>query len=268
MKYKMKYKVCFFILIILLMLIGKFLTPHDPNLVDMRLRLEPPSIEHLFGTDNLGRDVLSRILSGAWTTVGTGIVVLMLSLLIGVPVGLLSGYLGGRVDWIIMRIIDAALTLPDYIVAIVLSGILGAGTINVILAIVAVKWVSYARLSRSIVKSEKMKDYISMAKLNGLSSISILRKHLIPHVVGNIMAIATIDIGKIILMIASLSYIGLGIKPPNPEWGSMLNEGRAFFQNAPHLMIAPGLAIMLVVLGANLFGDSISKSYNTRACRD
>lgn len=171
--------------------------------------------------------------------------------------------MGGRIDWIIMRFIDAFLAFPDYIVAIVLSGVLGSGTFNLILAIVAVKWVRYARLVRSTVKSEKMKDYIFMAKLNGMGTISILGKHLIPHVLGNVMAVATMDMGKIIIMIASLSYIGLGVQPPNPEWGSMLNEGRTFFQSAPYLMIAPGLAIVIVVLAVNLFGDSIGKQYST-----
>ncbi|MBC2397227.1 ABC transporter permease subunit [Clostridium tetanomorphum] len=245
------------------MIIGKKFTPYDPNLVDMSIRLQSPSAEHILGTDNLGRDVFSRVLAGAWTTVGTGIIILMLSLLIGIPIGLLSGYVGGRIDWIIMRFIDAFLAFPDYIVAIVLSGVLGSGTFNLILAIVAVKWVRYARLVRSTVKSEKMKDYIFMAKLNGMGTISILGKHLIPHVLGNVMAVATMDMGKIIIMIASLSYIGLGVQPPNPEWGSMLNEGRTFFQSAPYLMIAPGLAIVIVVLAVNLFGDSIGKQYST-----
>ncbi|WP_282804106.1 nickel transporter permease [Clostridium tetani] len=264
MKSKINFKMVFFIFIILVMVIGKICTPYDPNLVDMSISLQHPSSQHLFGTDNLGRDVFSRVLSGAWTTVGTGIIILILSLLIGVPIGLFSGYVGGKVDWVIMRFIDSFIAFPDYIVAIVLSGILGSGTFNLILAIVAVKWVRYARLVRSTVQSEKNKDYILMAKLNGLNTISILNKHLIPHIVGNITAVATMDMGKIILMIASLSYIGLGVQPPNPEWGSMLNEGRTFFQSAPHLMIAPGLAIMIVVLAVNLFGDSISKQYSTR----
>ncbi|WP_207653832.1 nickel transporter permease [Tepidibacter mesophilus] len=264
MKFKINFTVLFFSIVILTMIIGKMFMPYDPNLVDMGSRLQPLSAEHLLGTDNLGRDVFSRILAGAWTTITTGMIVLVIALFIGVPVGLISGYIGGKVDWIIMRVIDLFLAFPDYIVAIVVSGILGAGTVNLIIAIVVVKWVGYARLARSIVQSEKMKDYISMAKINGLRFTSILIKHLMPHVVGNVMAVATMDMGKILLMIASLSYIGLGVQPPNPEWGSMLNEGRTFFQNAPHLMFAPGLAIMTVVLGANIIGDSISRRYRIR----
>lgn len=265
MKFKFDFKRVFFILIILAVIIGKIFTPYDANLVDISIKLQPPNAEHILGTDNLGRDLFSRVLAGAWTTVGTGTIILIASILIGVPIGLISGYIGGRVDWVIMRFVDAFLAFPDYILAIVLSGILGSGTFNLILAIVVVKWVRYARIVRSTVQSEKMKDYIFMAKLNGMSTISILCKHLIPHVLGNVMAVATIDMGKIILMIASLSYIGLGVQPPNPEWGSMLNEGRNFFQIAPHLMIVPGLAIMIVVLASNLFGDSIAKQYSNKS---
>lgn len=264
MKFKINYKTILFILLLLIMIVGKKFTPYDPNLVNMASRLQYPSSQHLFGTDNLGRDVLSRIFAGAFTTIGVAVLILLLSLFIGVTIGLISGYIGGKVDWMIMRVIDSFLAFPDYIIAIVLSGILGAGTYNLILAIVVVKWVGYARLVRSTVQSEKMKDYISMAKINGVNSLSILRKHLIPHVIGNVMSVATMDMGKIIIMIASLSYIGLGVQPPNPEWGSMLNEGRTFFTNAPYLMIAPGVAIMIVVFAANLLGDSISKRYSIR----
>lgn len=264
MKFKINFKTMLFIIILIIMMIGKKFRPYDPNLVNMSIRLQSPSTQHILGTDNLGRDVLSRIFAGAFTTIGVAVAILVLSLIIGVAVGLFSGYIGGKIDWIIMRFIDSFLAFPDYIIAIVLSGILGAGIFNLILAIVVVKWVGYARLVRSIVQSEKMKDYILMARINGVNSLGIMIKHLIPHVVGNVMAVATMDIGKIILMIASLSYIGLGVQPPNPEWGSMLNEGRTFFVKSPHLMIAPGAAIMIVVFAANLFGESISKSYSIR----
>lgn len=268
MKSKIDFKMIFFIIIIFVMVFGKIVTPYPPNVVNMGNRLKPPSVEHLLGTDNLGRDVFSRILAGAWTTIGIGIITLTLSLLIGVFIGLISGYVGGKVDWVIMRIVDAFTAFPEYIIAIVISGILGSGTYNLIIAIVAVKWVYYARIARSTVQVEKNKDYITVAKLNGLSTFAILRKHITPHVIGNVMALATMDMGKIILMISSLSFIGLGVQPPNPEWGSMLNEGRTFFQQAPHLMLAPGLAIMIVVLAANLFGDSISERYSSNSVKN
>lgn len=257
----------FLILVVVFLLVGQFFTPYPPNKVDITARLLPMSSEHLLGTDFLGRDVLSRILVGAKTTVGTSLVVLLACLSVGVPVGMLSGYIGGRLDWILMRLVDASMTFPDYIVAIVLSGLMGAGTINLIIAIVVVKWFAYARLARSIVLSEKSKGYIAMAKLSGLNSYAIIWKHLIPHVASSVAALAVVDIGKIILMIASLSYIGLGVQPPNAEWGAMLNEGRSFFISAPFLMIVPGLSIFLVVMMFNLCGNIIVKRFEVNKHR-
>ncbi|MCM3765621.1 nickel transporter permease [Neobacillus niacini] len=242
-------------LIIILTLVAPLIAPYDPTEVQLTERLKPMSSENLLGTDHMGRDILSRILVGAQTTVGTSILVIVLALSIGLPVGLISGYIGGALDRFFMRIVDALLAFPDFIIAIVLSGLLGPGMFNLVLALVVVKWVSYARLVRSTVISENQKEYIAVAKINGLSSIKILSKHMIPHVVGNLVVYASLDLGKVILVIASLSYIGLGAQPPTPEWGAMLNEGRNFFHNAPQLMYIPGIAIMLVVLILNLLGD-------------
>lgn len=252
------------IIILILLLSGEVFAPYPPNQVDMSIRLQPMSSEHLLGTDFLGRDIFSRILAGANTTVGTSLIILFACLAVGIPLGLISGYVGGRLDWFLMRLVDTSMTFPDYIVAIVLSGLLGAGTINLVIAIVAVKWFAYARLVRSIVLTEKSKEYIATAKLDGLKSATILRKHLIPHIASSVSALAVVDIGKIILMIASLSYIGLGVQPPDAEWGSMLNEGRSFFVSAPHLMVVPGLAILLVVLMVNVFGNRISNSFDIK----
>ena len=246
------------------LLAAPFIAPHDPVYVNMGERLRGISAEHVLGTDHLGRDVFSRILAGSQMTVGISILVLASSLCIGVPIGLLSGYLGGKIDRFFMRIVDAFMAFPDYIVAIILSGLLGPGMFNLVFAIVMVKWVGYARLARSVVLSEKQRDYITMAKINGLSSIGVLRKHMIPHVVGNVMVLATLDVGKVILMIASLSYIGLGAQPPASEWGAMLNEGKAFFYHAPHLMVIPGLAIMIVVLMSNLLGDFLRDRFDVK----
>jgi peptide/nickel transport system permease protein len=240
------------------------IAPYDPTAVEMGNRLLPSSSEYLLGTDHLGRDILSRILVGGQTTVGTSLLVLIISLSIGIPIGLVSGYVGGRIDRFIIRIVDAFIAFPDYIVAIVLSGLLGPGMLNLISAIVIVKWVGYTRLVRSTVLSEKEKEYIAAAKINGLTSFQILRKHMIPHVIGNVMVLATLDIGKIILMIASLSYIGLGAQPPDPEWGAMLNEGKAFFYNAPQLMVIPGLSIMIMVLIFNLLGDWLRDCFDVK----
>ncbi|WP_246040303.1 nickel transporter permease [Ectobacillus funiculus] len=258
------YVTSFVMFVFIFLLAAPFIAPHDPVYVNMEERLRGISAEHVLGTDHLGRDVFSRILAGSQMTVGISVLVLAISLCIGVPIGLLAGYLGGKIDRFFMRMVDAFMAFPDYIVAIILSGLLGPGMFNLVFAIVMVKWVGYARLARSIVLSEKQRDYITMAKINGLSSIGVLRKHMIPHVVGNVMVLATLDVGKIILMIASLSYIGLGAQPPAPEWGAMLNEGKAFFYHAPHLMVIPGLAIMIVVLMSNLLGDFLRDRFDVK----
>ncbi|WP_246427727.1 nickel transporter permease [Paenibacillus phyllosphaerae] len=228
---------------------------HDPNLVSLTERLLPMSLGHPLGTDHLGRDVLTRLLLGAQQTVGYGLLALLIAVVVGVPIGIWAGIKGGLIDRIMMRIADSFLSFPDTIVAIVLSGLLGAGIENLLLAIVVVKWVSYARLARSTVISEREKDYILMARINGLRTGRIMRKHLLPHVIGHVVVLASLDLGKIILLISSLSYIGLGAQPPAPEWGAMLNDARPYFQSNPTLMIYPGLMIVLVVLVSNLLGD-------------
>ena len=251
-----------------IILIGPWLALMDPNYVDLSNRLQSPGIEHWFGTDQLGRDVFSRILNGGQTTVGISMLALFLSILIGVPFGLFSGYWGGRTDWALMRIVDSFMALPDYVVAIIISGLLGPGFFNLLLAIVIVKWVVYTRLARSIVFQEKSKDYLMVSKVSGASTWQILARHLIPHVLGPILALATLDIGKVILLVASLSFIGLGVRPPSSEWGAMLNEGKAYFMQAEYLMIIPGVAIFLVVLVANWLGNQLVAKYDLSQTRE
>ncbi len=237
---------------------------YDPSFVNLEERLLPASLEHPLGTDHLGRDVLTRILLGSQLTVGYGFLALLLAVAIGVPFGIFAGFKGGIVDRILMRIADAFLSFPDTIVAIVLSGLLGAGIENLLIAIVIVKWVNYARLVRSTVVVERQKDYITMAKINGLSERRIMVKHLFPHLIGHVLVLASLDLGKIILLISSLSYIGLGAQPPAPEWGAMLNEARPYFQSVPELMVFPGLAIVTVVLFSNLLGDFLRDKFDVK----
>nr|WP_233414487.1 nickel transporter permease [Anoxybacillus caldiproteolyticus] len=265
--YQMNSQSLLFILVFayfLAIVIAPLFTPHDPLQINMNERLLKPSEEHLFGTDHLGRDLFSRILTGGQVTVGTGLLVLIIVLLVGVPLGMVSGFIGGRFDRYFMRTIDSFMAFPDFIIAIVLSGILGPSMLNLIFAIVVAKWGSYARLVRSTVLSEKEKDYVLMAVVNGLSAFQIIRKHLLPHVMGNVLVLATLDFGKIILMIASLSYIGLGAQPPTPEWGAMLNESTPYVQSSPHLMIIPGIAIMCTVLISNLVGDVLRDRFDVK----
>jgi len=241
-----------------------FYLRHDPTLTNLDGRLQGMSLQHPLGTDQLGRDVLTRLLLGGQQTIGYSLLALVAALIIGIPFGLISGYKRGIVDRIFMRIADAFLAFPDMIVAIVLSGLLGPGIGNLVLAIVMVKWVSYARLVRSTVLSESQKDYVLIARTNGLSSMKIIRKHLFPHIVGHVLVLASLDLGKIILLISAFSYIGLGAQPPTPEWGAMLNDSRPYFQSRPELMIYPGLAIVIVVLLTNMLGDYLRDYYDVK----
>jgi peptide/nickel transport system permease protein len=241
-----------------------FYLRHDPTLTNLDGRLLGMSLLHPLGTDQLGRDVLTRILLGGQQTIGYSLLALIAALIIGIPFGLISGYKRGFVDRVFMRIADGFLAFPDTIVAIVLSGLLGPGISNLVLAIVMVKWVSYARLVRSTVLSESQKDYVLIAKTNGLSSRKIIRKHLFPHIIGHVLVLASLDLGKIILLISAFSYIGLGAQPPIPEWGAMLNESRPYFQSRPELMIYPGLAIVVVVLLSNMLGDYLRDHFDVK----
>ncbi len=247
---------------ILFMAVAKYLSPYPPNEVDMANRFGTFSLSHLLGTDYMGRDMLSRILYGASTTVITSLIILFLSVLLGLVLGLLAGYIGGKFDWFVMRLVDTCMIFPDYIIAIVLSGVLGAGSVNMIIAIVVTKWFGYARLVRSIVLEEKGKEFVAIAKINGLNAPKILYKHILPYVMGSVVALGVVDVGKIILMIASLSYLGLGVQPPDPEWGAMLNEGRTYFTTHAQLMIVPGMAIFLSVFTVNFFGNRITDYFD------
>lgn len=252
------------LLVLLVVLYAFIFLKHDPTLTNLDHRLQGSSLQHPLGTDQLGRDVLTRLLLGGQQTMGYSLLALVVSLVIGIPFGLISGFKRGVVDRIFMRIADGFLSFPDTIVAIVLSGLLGAGISNLVLAIVMVKWVSYARLVRSTVLSESQKDYVLIARTNGLSSGQIMRKHLFPHIVGHVLVLASLDLGKIILLISAFSYIGLGAQPPTPEWGAMLNDARPYFQSKPELMIYPGLSIVFAVLLTNMLGDYLRDHFDVR----
>ncbi|WP_026673272.1 nickel transporter permease [Alkalihalobacterium bogoriense] len=255
-------------LIVSLIFLGEWMSPHHPYDINMENRLEPSSDEHWFGTDQLGRDVFSRIAAGAKITIGLGVTAILLSLVIGVPIGLISGYVGGRIDAIFMRMVDGILAFPDFILAIAIAGILGPSLTNIIIAIVLVRWIMYARVVRGLLLSEKEKEYIYVSKLSNSSSFKTIRMHLLPQVLPEIIAMAAIDVGKVILLISALSYIGLGAQPPIAEWGAMLNDGRGYFQVVPSLMIYPGLAIMVTVLCFYLLGDGIKHKLDIQRGRN
>ncbi|OIJ16380.1 nickel ABC transporter permease subunit NikC [Anaerobacillus alkalilacustris] len=248
--------------------LGGVLVPHDPFQIDMGNRLQGSSAMHWLGTDQLGRDVFSRLIYGAKLTIGLGMFTILMALCIGVPIGLFSGYVGGKIDAFFMRVIDGVLAFPDFILAIAIAGILGPSLTNIVIAIVLVKWIVYARVVRGLVLTEKEKEYILVSKVSHSSTFKTIRMHLLPQVMPDIIVMAAIDVGKVILLISSLSYIGLGAQPPIPEWGAMLNDGRGYFQVIPTLMIYPGLAIMLTVLCCNLLGDGLKSYFDIRKGSD
>lgn len=250
--------------ILIMTLAGPFLISNDPLAVNMAARLLPPSLEYPLGTDHLGRCLLARLVAGAETTLGLSALMIIMVMLIGIPFGLLSGYCGGRVDAILMRMVDGLSVLPDFMLVIAISGFLGPSLQNMMLAIVCINWIGYARMVRGIVLSEREKEYVWAARVAGCSTWTILRRHLLPHIISPVFVFAALDIGKTILLISGLSYLGLGAQPPSPEWGAMLSDGRTYFQTAPELMIYPGMAIMLVVISLNLIGEGVRDMLDVR----
>ncbi|WP_368505398.1 nickel transporter permease [Alkalihalophilus sp. As8PL] len=252
------------VILLIMLTLGPIIVAHDPFQINMTNRLQSASMSHILGTDQLGRDLFSRILYGGRLTVGLGLIAILLALLIGVPIGLISGYIGGKLDAFFMRIVDGIIVFPDFILAIAIAGILGPSLTNIVIAIVLVKWIVYARVVRGLVMAEKEKEFILAAKISNSSIGKIIRRHLWPQIIPDVVAMAAIDVGKVILIISTLSYIGVGAQPPIPEWGALLNDGRGYFQVHASLMIYPGLAIMATVLCFNLLGDGVKEYMDPR----
>lgn len=244
-------------LVILIAILAPIIATHDPYESNMTNVLQMPSGEHILGTDKLGRDTFSRIIYGTQTSLFMTICLVILTSTIGSLVGILSGYFGGKVEIVLMRLADIMLSFPGVILAIAIAGILGGSIINTIFALVIVSWAKYARLVRSLVIKLRNNDFIIAAKVNGTTIINILWRHILPNILPMIVITGAMDIGTMMMEIAGLSFLGFGAQPPTPEWGLMLNEGRQYIQTAPWLMIYPGLAIFIVVAIFNLWGDSL-----------
>ena len=248
-------------------LFAPLLAPHDPTAVDARAILAPPSREHWLGADNLGRDIFSRLIHGARWTLGTAFLATVLIVAIGVAVGLVAGYFGGLIDDVLMRVVDVLLAFPSLVLALAIVGMLGPSLANVMLGMVAVWWVDYARVIRGLTVGMREREFVTSARCAGAPAPHIIVRHLLPNVVPSVIVLATLELGSLMLGISALSFLGLGAQPPTPEWGTMLNDGRAFFQRAPQLMIYPGLAITLAVVGSNLVGDGLRDVLDPRTKR-
>jgi peptide/nickel transport system permease protein len=238
-------------------LAGPALTPFDPAAQDLPLRLAGPGVPHLFGLDELGRDVLARVLTGARISFFVGITVVGVSAAIGTLLGALAGYAGGRVDDVISRLIDTLMAFPGLLLAIALVAMLGPSFGNVLLALTIIGWVSYARLVRGQVLRAREFDYVQAARALGAATPRLLLRHLIPAAMPALVVQATLGMAGAVVGEAALSFLGLGVQPPTPSWGTMLNGGRAHLLDAPHLTLCPGLAIALLVLGFNFLGDGL-----------
>ena len=245
------------ILIVLIAIFAPYLAPQDPYDGNMRNVLQPPSSEHLLGTDKLGRDTFSRIICGTQVSLFMTICLVLLLAIVGTIVGVLSGYFGGKIEIVLMRLADMMLSFPGVVLAIAIAGILGGSIVNTILALLIVGWAKYARLVRSLVIKLRNNDFIIAAQVNGTKTINILTRHILPNILPMIVITGAMDIGTMIMEIAGLSFLGFGAQPPTPEWGLMLNEGRQYIQTSPWLMVYPGVAIFIVVAIFNLWGDSL-----------
>jgi len=252
------------LIVIAMALLASVLAPHDPYERDIRNRIAPPSREHLLGTDNLGRDTLSRIMYGARISLLVGGVSVGIATLVGVPLGLLAGYSAGWLDTLIMRIMDAVIAFPEIVLAIAILAILGPSVLNAMIAIGIVYIPIFARTARAPSLSESRKEYVEAARAIGASGWRILLRHVAPNTVSVIIVRITTSLSYAILAEAALSFLGLGASPPTPTWGRMLNEGRGFMEMAPWVAIFPGLAIAITVLGFNLLGDGLRDALDPR----
>jgi peptide/nickel transport system permease protein len=238
-------------------LVGPAVTPYDPAAQELALRLEGPTLAHPFGLDELGRDILARVLAGARISFVVGLTVVLISAAIGTLLGGIAGYFGGVLDDVISRIIDTLLAFPGLLLAIALVAVLGPSLTNVLLALTVIGWVGYARLVRGQVLRAREFEYVQAARALGAGPARVLWRHAIPTALPAVVVQATLGMAAAIIGEAALSFLGLGVQPPTPSWGTMLNGGRAHLLDAPHLTIFPGLAIALLVLGFNFVGDGL-----------
>lgn len=244
-------------LILLAVSIGPLVMQTDALSFERGKELLPPSADHWFGTDRFGRDFFARVLEGGRVSLTAAFIAMSLILAIGITLGAIAGYLGSWVDGAVMRIVDVLLALPPFVAAIAIAGLFGTGLQVILIGVVTLWWAWYARITRGIVLQVKERLHVDAAKAAGATTFSIVFREIVPLAAGPVIVVATLDLGSLILTIAGLSFLGLGEQPPNPEWGTLLSEGRAYFLVSPHLTLFPGLMIFLTVLALNLLGEGL-----------
>ena len=238
-------------------LFAPWLAPADPNAISLADRLQGPSAAHWLGTDHLGRDLLSRLIHGTRMSLGSVLMCLIGILMIALPVGGAAGYLGGRVDQVLMRICDGMMTFPTVVLALFLIGALGTGLTNVVVAIAISHFPFYARMVRSVVLGLRNADYVLAARLCGAGRVRVFFDHLLPAIAAQILVLASLDVGHMMLHVSGLSFLGLGVETPTAEWGVMIADGRQFVFSQPMLIVLPGLCLLMAVMAANILGDAL-----------
>ncbi|MCS0791431.1 nickel transporter permease [Cytobacillus pseudoceanisediminis] len=249
---------------IILAVLAPLISPYDPYEIDLVNKLQPPSADHIMGTDDKGRDIFSRILYGSQLSLAVGFVSVFIGALFGIFLGIISGYYGGWVDTIIMRFIDVLLAFPGLLLALAIVSALGPSLINVMIAVGVFSIPTFARIVRGSTLSVKKMEYIDAIRVLGASDLKIIFVHILPNIMSPIIVQGTLRLATSILSVAGLSFLGMGAQPPTPEWGAMLSDGRDFLFTAPHIALFPGIAIALIVLGFNLFGDGLRDALDPR----
>lgn len=260
-KIHIREKLIFFIVLSVILLLvavfARYLCPYDPYAQNLLEAQKPPSLAHLFGTDRYGRDMLSRVIIGSTTSIFATLVLVAVITVFGTAIGMICGWCGGKTDILLMRISDLFLAFPGLVFALAVAGVLGGGVQNAIIALGVISWPKFARLARGLTMSQKNTPYIMAARLSGCSTSKLLLKHILPNIAGQILVTSVLDIGTMMMELAGLSFLGLGVKPPMAEWGSMISDGRVMLQTSPWMVLAPGGAIFITVLIFNLLGDTL-----------
>lgn len=243
-------------------LLAPVIAPDDPSAVVLENKFAQPSAAHPLGCDHLGRDVLSRLVYGTQISIGSVAAIMGIVLVLGFTIGTISGYAGGAVDSSLMRFCDVFLTFPTFILAMFLIGVLGTGMVNVIIAVALTHWAWYARIIRSMVLALKNRDYVLAAKVAGTGRFKTVVRHILPPIIAQLLILCTLDIGHMMLHVSGLSFLGLGVTPPMPEWGVMISDARQFIWTHPLLIMLPGGMIFVTVMAFNLLGDALRDSFD------
>lgn len=243
--------------VVFVAVLSPVIAPFDPYAQNLGNALLAPSAEHLAGTDRYGRDLFSRVLVGAQSSIFSTFVLVAAVAVIGTLVGMLAGWRGGKLDTVLMRTSDVFLAFPGLVFALAVAGVLGGGMHNAVIALVAISWPKYARIARGLTLTQKNATYLKAARLSGCTTVQLIAKHVLPNIVGPLLVTAVLDIGIMMMELAGLSFLGLGAQPPAAEWGSMMSDNRNLLQTSPWTVIVPGIAIFITVMIFNLLGDTL-----------